>query len=322
MMRVQVRRSTPSFRPVPAILAAVLMTTGLLTTPVSTVRANETVIADGSSTVYPITREAARRFQRNQRDARIEVAFSGTTAGFRRFCAGELDIANASRPINAQEQAQCKAAGVTYRQIPVAMDAIAIVVHPGNRWVNDITVAELRRLWAPEAQGRVTTWKQVREQWPDTPVVLFGRGQDSGTYDYFTAAIVGTTRSSRSDYTASEDEELLAAGIARQRNALGFFGIGGYHRHWDELKLVAVDNGSGGGPIHPSLETVKRGEYAPLSRPVFVYVNEQSLTRKTHLQPFLRAYLTGIRQWLHFTGYMPLADEDYQEALRVIERSP
>lgn len=319
-MHAMIRCSAPLSRPGPTFVVAALMTVALLVAPVSMVRASEAVIADGSSTVYPITREAARRFQRSQREARIDVAFSGTTAGFRRFCAGELDIANASRPINAREQAQCEAAGVTYRQIPVAMDAITIVVHPRNRWVDDITVAELRRLWEPEAQDKIKTWKQLREQWPDTPIVLFGRGQDSGTYDYFTTEIVGTTRSSRRDYTASEDEELLAAGIARQRNALGFFGIGAYHRHWDELKLVAVDNGGGQGPIYPSLETVKRGEYEPLSRPLFVYVNEESLRRKTHVRPFLRAYLTDIRQWLHFTGYMPLSDDKYRDALRRVER--
>ena len=304
------------------LMGAWLIALVVLAGHVPPTHANEPIVVDGSSTVYPLTREAARRFQRSQRGARIDVAFSGTTAGFRRFCTGALDVANASRPINAQEQAQCKAAGVAFRQIPVAMDAMAIVVHPSNRWVNDITVSELRQLWAPEAQGQIKRWKQVRPQWPDSPIVLFGRGQDSGTYDYFTTEIVGTTRSSRLDYTASEDEELLATGIARQPNALGFFGIGAYHRHWDELKLVAVDDGSGQGPVFPTVETVQLGQYRPLTRPLFLYVNERSLSSKANLRPFLMAYLSGIRQWIHFTGYMPLTASDYQDALRTIERTP
>ncbi len=299
-----------------------LMSVAALALHAPSIHANEPIVADGSSTVYPLTREAARRFQRSQRDANIEVSFSGTTAGFRRFCEGGSDIANASRPMNAQEQTACEAKAIRYRQVPVAIDAIAVVVHPRNTWVNDITVSELRSLWAPEAEGRVKTWRQVRAQWPDQPIVLFGRGQDSGTYDEFTTRVVGTARSSRLDYTASEDEELLAASIARQPNALGFFGIGAYHRHWDDLKLVAIDDGSGQGPVFPTLETVSQGQYRPLTRRVYVYVNEQSLASKAHLKPFLSAYVSGIRQWIHFTGYMPLAESDYRDGLKEVQRAP
>lgn len=177
---------------------------------------------DGSSTVFPLTREAARRFERGAASDRIEVNFSGTAAGFRRFCAGETDISNASREINAEELAQCQANGVDFRVLPLAMDAIAVVVNPANTWVDAISVEELKKLWSPAAEKKLNSWRDLREDWPDTPIVLFGRGQDSGTYDVFTQAIVGATHSSRQDYQASEDEEFLAKAIAAEPNAVVF----------------------------------------------------------------------------------------------------
>lgn len=272
-----------------------------------------TLVASGSSTVYPLTLEAASRFERSRPDAHVDVSFTGTSAGFRKFCKGETDINNASRPINEEESALCASNEIRYLALPVAMDAVSIVVHPSNTWVADISVAELARLWSPAAEGKLKTWRDIRDSWPDKPIVLFGRGQDSGTYDYFTTAIVGTTRASRSDYTASEDEEFLAGKIAEEPNALGFFGIGGYHRHWNELKLVAVADG--GAPVFPTLETVKRGEYTPLARPLFLYVNRDSLGSKPDLGPFVTAYLEGIRSWIHFTGYMPLDAGAYDEGV-------
>ncbi|AQU85119.1 ABC transporter substrate-binding protein [Halomonas sp. 'Soap Lake  len=269
--------------------------------------------ASGSSTVYPLTREAVRRFERANPDVNIAVEFTGTTAGFKKFCAGEADINNASRPINESEQAVCESNDIAYVEVPIAMDAISIVVHPSNNWANDITVDELHRLWLPASEGEVMTWRDVRESWPDEPIELFGRGQDSGTYDYFTTAILGTTRSSRTDYVASEDEEFLAAQIAAEPGALGFFGIGGYHRHWNELKLLAVTNGDHS--VFPTLETVKRGEYTPLSRPLYLYLNQQSLKEKPALHRFAIAYVEGIRDWIHFTGYLPLEEQVYADTL-------
>ena len=242
--------------------------------------ASEGLLIDGSSTVYPLTREAIKRFQRARPGHPINVEFSGTTAGFRRFCAGETDINDAK----------------------------------------DITVDELKALWAPEAEGRVTRWNQIRPEWPDRPVKLFGRGQDSGTYDVFTREIVGATHRSRQDYTASEDEEQLAAGIAAEPDALGFFGIGAYHRHWDELKLLAVDNGNG--PVYPTLATVSEGRYQPLTRPLFVYLNEESLQRKPITRAFVEHYLQGLPGWIHFTGYMPLSAEQYERSLAILQNSP
>ncbi len=269
---------------------------------------------DGSSTLFPVTFEAARRFQRVQPDSSIQVEFSGSGAGFRAFCRGEIDVANASRDMNADEQAACAANDITFRQLPVAIDSIAIVVNPANRWVDDITVEELKKLWAPEAEEKIITWKAIRESWPDEPVELFGRGQNSGTYDVFTQAIVGQAHRSRHDYQASEDEEALARGIADSPNALGFFGIGAYHRHWDELKLIAVDAGKG--PVYPTLATVGSGDYQPLTRPLYLYVNERSLAANPRLREFLTHYLTHLRSWIHFTGFMPLDDGGYQQSLQ------
>lgn len=278
----------------------------------------DSITASGSSTVYPLTKEAARRFERVNKDVNLAIEFTGTTAGFRKFCEGETDINNASRPINESEQAACESKGVSYVEVPIALDAISIVVHPSNSWANDISVAELQRLWSPESEGKVMTWRDVRASWPDEPIELFGRGQDSGTYDYFTTAIVGTTRSSRKDYVASEDEEFLAAQIAAEPSALGFFGIGGYHRHWDELKLLAVTNDAYS--VFPTLETVKRGEYTPLSRPLYLYLNQQSLKDTPELHRFALSYVEGIRSWIHFTGYLPFEEQVYVDTLTQLQQ--
>lgn len=269
----------------------------------------QSITADGSSTVHPITAEAARRTR-----ARVDNKFSGTTAGFRRFCAGETDISNASRPINGAEIKTCAAAGVEYVELPIAFDAIAVVVHPANSWATSITTAELRKLWEPAAEGKVTRWRQVRAAWPDRPITLYGRGENSGTYDYFTRVIVGTTDASRKDYTASEAEEYLAAGIAADPNALGFFGVGAFFRHWEELKDLAVD--SGAGPVHPAMREVLAGRYQPLARPLFLYVNAGSLKGKPEVRAFVQGYISGLQSWVHFTGYMPLSKQAYEKALR------
>lgn len=265
------------------------------------------ITADGSSTVYPITVEAARRA-----GVAIDVKFSGTGGGFRRFCAGETDISNASRPINKAEIAACAASGVTFVELPLAFDALAVVVSGRNDWARSITTEELQKLWQPAAEGAVKSWRDVRADWPDRPIKLFGRAKGSGTYDYFTSVIVGKTASSRGDYTASQDEEALAAGIAADRDALGFFGVGAYFRHWEELKDLGVDSGKG--PVHPSLREVLAGRYQPLARPLFIYVKSASLDAKPALHGFLNNYLGTIQNWVHFTGYLPLSKDAYRKA--------
>lgn len=276
-----------------------------------------TIRADGSATVFPITAEAARRFKAGAPGVEIEVKFSGTTAGFRRFCAGEIDIGNASRPINKEEIAACEASKVRFVELPIALDALTVVINPANDWAQSITLAELKRIWEPAAENKIMTWRQVRPDWPDRPIRLFGRGQDSGTYDYFTTVVVGQARASRHDYTASENEEVLVAGITKDPDALGFFGVGAFFRHWEDLRDLAIDSGEG--PVHPSLEAVRAGRYRPLSRPLFLYVNAELLAARPELRAFVDAYLRDLPRWMHFTGYMPLsaaAQERSRERLR------
>ncbi|MDR5859682.1 PstS family phosphate ABC transporter substrate-binding protein [Halomonas eurihalina] len=278
--------------------------------PAASSWAQETVRADGSSTVYPITQEAERRYAHNA-GVEVDVQYSGTTGGFRRFCAGETQINDASRPINREELKACAESDVEFVELPIALDALSVVVHSDNDWAEEITIEELRRLWEPAAEDSVMTWQQVRPEWPDRPIRLFGRGQDSGTYDFFTSVIVGETRASRHDYVASENEEALVEGIMLDREALGFFGVGAYFRHWENLQDLAID--AGDGPVHPSLNAVREGRY-PLARPLFLYVNAGALRNDPQLQAFLEAYLDGLSNWVHFTGYMPLPEAAYDDA--------
>lgn len=268
-----------------------------------------TILADGSSTVFPITSEAARRFLRQQADADIRVGYSGTTAGIRLFCDGSIDIGNASRVMNDAERATCASNGVEFLQLPLALDTLAVVVHFDNHWVDHLTLPELRKIWEPAAEGTLLRWNQVRPEWPDQPLELFGRGQDSGTYDVFTSRVLGAVRSSRLDYTASEDEEFLADALAREPNSLGFFGIGAYHRHWETLRVVPID--AGNGPVYPSLETAQNGRYQPLTRQMYLYINKTALHEKQHLAEFLDHYFAGINRWLFLTGYLLLHEDIY-----------
>lgn len=299
-------------------LALTLITTLLVTScggdgkseaPAAPAMSERTLLVNGSSTLYPVTQEAARRFRRSHRDADIRVTFAGTSEGLRQFCSGTLHIANASRAINPEEEAACTSAGIAYEEFMVATDTLAIVTHFENDWVDYLSVEELDRVWNESADGRVTHWNQIRPEWPERPLTLYGRGRDSGTYDYFTQAITGELRSSRRDYSASEDEEWLAEAIAADSNSLGFFGIGAYHRHWESLRVIAIDSGEGA--VYPSVETAASRRYTPLSRPLYLYVSKRSLAQKPDLAPFLDSYFAGARRWLHLTGYLPLDAEVY-----------
>src|SRR5688500_16727725 len=229
------------------------------------------VTLDGSSTVFPISEAVAEEFQNADKDVRVTVGISGTGGGFQKFCRGEIDIANASRPISATEVAACEKAGIGFIELPIAFDGIAIAAHPKNTWAGNITVAELKTLWAPEAQGKVTRWSQVRKGWPDREIHLFGAGVGSGTYDYFTEVINGKAKASRGDFTSSEDDNVLVQGIANDELALGFVPYAYFEGNHDKLKLVPVDDGKGSA-ILPSPQTIEDGTYKPLSRPVFIYV--------------------------------------------------
>jgi phosphate transport system substrate-binding protein len=273
------------------------------------------IAVDGSSTVFPISEAVAEEFQRANRGQRVTVGSTGTGGGIQKFCRGEIDIADASRPIKSGEIEMCQKAGVEFIELPVAYDGLAVVVNPKNTWATDITVAELKKIWQPEAQGRITTWNQIRAGWPNKPLRLFGPGPDSGTFDSFTEAIVGKTDASRGDFTASEDDNVLVQGVAGDEGALGYFGVAYYEANKDKLKLVPVDDAkvdNGAGPVLPTAETVRNGTYQPLSRPLFIYVNKAKLQR-AEVKSFVDFYLQYAGRLATDVGYIPLADAEQQQ---------
>lgn len=269
---------------------------------------------DGSSTVFPIAELMVKEYRQAKGDqaGTIEIQFSGTGGGFKKFCAGETDVNNASRPILKEEMEACGKAGVRFYELPIAFDALTLVVNSQNTWANDITVAELRKIWEPAAQGKITNWKQVRASYPDRPLKLYGAGKDSGTFDYFNEVTTGKPKESRTDYTASEDDHELVAGVLKDPNALGYFGLSYYEAKQNELKALAVDDGKGRGAILPSRETVEKAQYRPFSRPLFIYVNITAAQRKPELQAFVEYYLKNAKQVVTQVGYIPLSDEGYQ----------
>jgi phosphate transport system substrate-binding protein len=273
----------------------------------------QTLRVDGSSTVFPITEAVAEEFQKGQRNVRVTVGISGTGGGFQKFCRGETDISDASRPIKATEVEACAKGGVAFIELPIAYDGLAVVVNPKNDWVDHFTVAELKRLWEPAAEGKIMRWSQVRTGWPDREVHLFGAGVDSGTFDYFTEAINGKEKASRGDYTSSEDDNVVVQGVAGDQDAVGYFGYAYYEENRDKLKLVPVDDSNGdngAGPIAPSPETVRGGTYRPLSRPLFIYVSQKALARP-EVKSFVDFYLTKGRDLTREVGYVPLADREH-----------
>lgn len=275
---------------------------------------------DGSSTVFPVTEAVAEDFQKAQKGAvNVTVGISGTGGGFKKFCRAETDVQNASRPILAKEMADCKAAGVEYVELPVAFDALTVVVNPKNTFIRSLTVDELKKMWEPSAQGKVTKWKDVNPAWPDAPMKLFGAGADSGTFDYFTEAIVGKAKSSRGDFTASEDDNVLVQGVSRDVNALGFFGFAYYAENQDKLKAVPIAAKAGSPAVGPSMESVLEGSYQPLSRPIFIYVNAKSLD-KPEVKAFVDYYLTQGSKLAREVKYVPLPDRAYKLALEHVNK--
>lgn len=269
---------------------------------------------DGSSTVYPVTEAVAEDFREEAPNTKVTVGVSGTGGGFKKFVRGETDINNASRSISAEEAKMAQENGISYLELPVTFDGLTVVVHPENNWVKDITVAELKKIWEPGAQGKITRWNQVRPEWPNQEIHLYGPGVESGTYDYFTEAIVGKSHSSRGDYTASEDDNVLVQGVSTDKNALGFFGFAYYEENKGKLKAIPVDDqndANGKGAVLPTLETVKNGTYAPLSRPLFIYVNSKAVSRP-EVVAFVNFYLDNAKELGQEVGYIPMPDENYK----------
>ena len=277
-----------------------------------------TIRIDGSSTVYPITEAVAEDFQIAKRGkARVTVGISGTGGGFKKFCRGEVDITNASRPIMQKEMDKCKKAGIEYVEMPVAFDALTIAINPKNNWSKTITVAELKKMWGPAAQNKINSWNQINPAWPNAKFKLYGAGADSGTFDYFTEAIVGKSKSSRGDFTASEDDNVLVQGVSRDKNGLAFFGFAYYVENRKKLNAVAIDAGNGG--VLPSYETVANGTYQPLSRPIFIYVSVKAAERP-EVRDLIDFYMTKGPALVEEVKYFPLPKAVYSLNLENLDK--
>ena len=282
--------------------------------------AQEIVKVDGSSTVFPITEAVAEDFQQSKKNkVRVTVGISGTGGGFKKFCRGDTDISDASRPILAREMEDCKRSGVQYLELAIAYDALTVVINPKNAFIKALTVADLHRMWEPAAQSKVLTWRQVNSAWPDQPLKLFGAGADSGTFDYFTEAVNGRAKASRGDYTASEDDNVLVQGIARDVNAIGYFGYAYYAENKDKLKAVPIVNPRTGKAVEPSPETVIDGTYQPLARPIFIYVNAKSLERP-EIREFVLYYMKKAEALVREVKYVPLPPKAYTYNIEMIDK--
>lgn len=279
--------------------------------PTAAPPAAQLIQVDGSSTVYPISEAVAEEFQiQNQGQLKITVGISGTGGGFKKFCRGELDIANASRPIQKLEMEACAAAGIKYFELPIAYDALTVVVNPQNSFLSTVTVEQLKQIWAPESQGKISRWNQIDPNWPDAEFKLYGAGSDSGTFDYFTEAVVGKAKSSRGDYTASEDDNTLVQGVAQDVNALGYFGYAYYAENQDKLKALAIAPSAGAPGVLPSDAAVISGSYVPLARPLFIYVSDKALAR-AEVRLLVEFYFAHVAELAREVHYVPLPAAAY-----------
>lgn len=270
---------------------------------------NAIISIDGSSTVFPVTEAVAEEFQIETK-TKVTVGVSGTGGGFKKFCRGETDISGASRPIKQKEMDKCKEAGIEFIELPIAFDALTVVINPANSFAKEMTVAELKTIWGPDAQETITSWSQVNPEWPDQPIKLFGPGADSGTFDYFTEAVVGKSKSSRGDFTASEDDNVLVTGVAGDKGGLGYFGYAYYEENKDKLVAVAVSEEAGKPGVLPSKESIEDGSYTPLARPIFIYVKKSSAVEKPYVKAFVDYYLEQGRPLIEEVKYVPLPAED------------
>lgn len=273
---------------------------------------DESIAIDGSSTVFPVTAAIAEEFRAVEPDVNVTIGVSGTGGGFQKLAAGEIDLANASRSIKQEEKVLAEKNNIDYVELEVAYDGLAVVVNPENDWVDSLSVEQLKKLWEPAAQGKITHWNQLNPEWPNEEIHLFGPGVASGTFDYFTEAIVGESGASRGDFTASEDDNVLVQGVASDKFGLGFFGLAYYEANEEKLRLVPVDGGDGA--ITPTRESIKSGTYAPLSRPLFVYVNSTSLENPDVVK-FMQFYLKNASNIVKDVGYIALTDTEYEREL-------
>ncbi|HEY0379925.1 MAG TPA: PstS family phosphate ABC transporter substrate-binding protein [Pyrinomonadaceae bacterium] len=276
---------------------------------------DQVIKIDGSSTVFPVTEAVAEEFQKEKPGVKVTVGISGTGGGFKKFTRGEIDISDASRPISKEEMEAAKKGGIEYIELPIAFDALTVVVNPQNDWVTSMTVEDLKKIWEPGAQGKITTWNQIRPEWPNEKIVLFGAGSDSGTFDYFTEAIVGKAKASRGDFTASEDDNVLVQGIEGNKYALGYIPYAYYAPHSNRLKAVAIqwEKNKVKEPVLPSPENILNGTYNPLSRPLFIYVNRKSAD-KPLVNEFVDFYLKNVGTLAKEVKYLPLPENAYQLA--------
>ncbi|MGD1928735.1 MAG: PstS family phosphate ABC transporter substrate-binding protein [Leptolyngbyaceae cyanobacterium] len=293
-------------------IAAVVTVVGLATSSSSQAQSGDIVQIDGSSTVFPISEAMAEDFMAANGDVRVTVGVSGTGGGFRKFCAGETDISNASRPVKDEELEACAENGIEPLEILVGTDALTVVTSVDNDFLDDITTEQLNAIWAPEAEGTVTRWNQVDSSWPNAPIRLFGPGTDSGTFDFFTEEINGEEGASRADYTASEDDNIIVLGVSRDENALGYFGLAYFLENDETLKAISVDG------VEPTPENAKSGDYS-LARPLYIYVNPAALDRP-EVMAFVEYYLETARDSDLITevGYVPLETDAYDEALGLL----
>lgn len=266
---------------------------------------------DGSSTVFPITEAIADGFHEKNPSVKVTVGIAGTGGGFKKFCKGETDISDASRPILKKEMAECTKNGISYMELPVAFDAITVVVHPKNKFLSKLTAEELRKLWEPAAEGVIKTWNQVNPSWPKEPIKLFGPGKESGTFDYFTEAIVGKAKASRNDYTMSEDDNVIVQAVSRDVNALGYFGYSYYQENSKKLKAAAIVAKDAKAAVLPSVKSVVDASYQPLARPLFIYVNTKA-DERPEVRAFIDYYLNNAEAAAKQTKYIPLSLKDYR----------
>ncbi len=279
-------------------------------------KGNQEISINGSSTVYPISEAVAEEFGKANRGTKVTVGFSGTGGGMKQFSAGEIDICDASRGMKDAEAAKCKEAGIDFIRLSVAYDGLAVVVNPENDWCDSLTVEQLKKIWQP--QNPAQKWSELNPEWPDEKIVLYGPGTDSGTFDYFTEEIVGEAKASRGDYAQSEDDNTLVTGVAGDKHAMGYFGFAYYIENQEKLKLLGVD--SGDGPVKPSMETVMDNSYAPLSRPLYIYVNNKSLGRPD-VAKFVKFYLTQAAALAEEVGYVPVpadVEAENQQTLNAV----